>query len=50
MGKIMCLFSFDTTRNTQTTTPPTILHCRGNVFTEALPSTKWRDTLNLVVV
>jgi hypothetical protein len=31
------LLSFDTTRTVQKT-PPTILRCRGNVFTELLPS------------
>jgi hypothetical protein len=25
------------------------IHCCGNMFTEALPSTKWRDTLNWVI-
>jgi hypothetical protein len=30
--------SFDTRRTTQKTTPPTILRCRGNVFTELIPS------------
>jgi hypothetical protein len=32
------LLSSDTTRTAQKTTPPTILRCRGNVFTELLPS------------
>jgi hypothetical protein len=32
------LLSFESTRTTQETAPPTILRCRGNVFTELLPS------------
>jgi hypothetical protein len=38
LGIINRLFSFDTTRTAQKTTPPTILRCRGDVFTELLPS------------
>jgi hypothetical protein len=38
------LFSFDTTRTAKKTTPPTILRCNGNVFTEPLPSNDRRDT------
>jgi hypothetical protein len=37
-GKNYRLLSFHTTRTAQKTTYPTILHCRGNVFTELLPS------------
>jgi hypothetical protein len=32
------LLSFDATGIAQKTAPPTILRCRGNVFTELLPS------------
>jgi hypothetical protein len=38
IGRINRLFSFDTTRTAQKTTPQTVLRCRGNVFTELLPS------------
>jgi hypothetical protein len=34
---IFSLHSFDTTRTAYKTTPPIILHCRGNVFTELVP-------------
>jgi hypothetical protein len=32
------LLSFDATRTVQKTTPPTVLCCHGNFFTESLPS------------
>jgi hypothetical protein len=34
VGRTNRLISFDTTGTTLKTTPPTILRCRGNVFTE----------------
>jgi hypothetical protein len=33
-----CLRSFDTTRTAEKTRPPVILLCRGNMFTDLLPS------------
>jgi hypothetical protein len=38
LGRTNRLLSFDTTRTAQKMTVPTILRCRGNVFTELLPS------------
>jgi hypothetical protein len=38
------LLSFDTTWTAQKTVSQTILRCRGNVFTEPLPSNDRRDT------
>jgi hypothetical protein len=32
------LLSYNTTWSAQKTPPPTVLHCRGNVFTELFPS------------
>jgi hypothetical protein len=43
LGRTNCLLSFDTTRTAQKMTHPTLLRCRGNVFTEPLPS-NLRDT------
>jgi hypothetical protein len=37
---------FDTQWITQKSTPPTIICCRMNVYTEPLPSNEWRGTLN----
>jgi hypothetical protein len=37
-GKTNRLLSFDMTRTPWKTLPPTILRCRGNIFTELLPS------------
>jgi hypothetical protein len=37
VGRTSRLLSFDTTRVAQKTMPPTVLLCRGNVFTEPLP-------------
>jgi hypothetical protein len=36
LGKNNRLISFDTTRTVEKTTPPAILLCRRNVFTECL--------------
>jgi hypothetical protein len=36
LGRENSLISFDTSRTAQKTTPPAILRCRGNVFTEFL--------------
>jgi hypothetical protein len=39
------LLSFDAARTVQKTAPATILHCRGNAFTELLPSNdRYTDT------
>jgi hypothetical protein len=38
LGRTNRLLSFDTTWTAQKTMPPTILRCRGNVFTELLSS------------
>jgi hypothetical protein len=38
LGRTDRLHSLDTTRTAKKTTPPTILHCRWNVFIELLPS------------
>jgi hypothetical protein len=38
LGRTNRLLSYDTTRNAQETTPPTILRSRGNFFKELLPS------------
>jgi hypothetical protein len=37
MGRTDRLLSFDTTRTAKKMTPPTVLRCRGNVFTDLLP-------------
>jgi hypothetical protein len=37
LGRTNHLLSLDTTPTTYKTTPPTILCCYGNVFTELLP-------------
>jgi hypothetical protein len=38
LGRINRLLSFEVTESSQKMTPPTILRCSGNVFTELLPS------------
>jgi hypothetical protein len=38
LGRTNRLLSYETTRTPKKTTPPTILRCCGNVFTELLPS------------
>jgi hypothetical protein len=38
LGRINRLLSFDTTWIAYKTTPPTVFLCRGNIFTESLPS------------
>jgi hypothetical protein len=38
LGRMIRLLFFDTTRAAQEKTPPTILRCRRDVFTESLPS------------
>jgi hypothetical protein len=44
LGRTNRLLSFDTIRAAQKTTPPTILPCRGNTFTELLPRNGKGDT------
>jgi hypothetical protein len=44
LGRTSSLLTFDTTRTAYKTTPPTILCCHGNVFTEFLPSSDGGDT------
>jgi hypothetical protein len=36
LGRINRPLSFDTTQTAQKMTPPTIIRCHGNVFTESL--------------